>query len=49
MELENRDYKALSEDEASDDEDGGEQQVVPSEWDTYQFDNLIMDEGPHVS
>ena len=39
---------ALSEDEGSDDEDAVGQQAVPSEWNIYQFDNLIVNEGSRV-
>ena len=39
---------ALSEDEGSDDEDDVDQQAVPSEWNTYQFDNLVVNEGSRV-
>ena len=48
MDLEDQDYMALSEDESSDDEDGVDQQAVPSEWNTYQFDNLVVNEGSRV-
>ena len=48
MDLEDQDYMALSEDEGSDDEDDVDQQAVPSEWNTYQFDNLVVNEGSRV-
>ena len=48
MDLEDRDYMALSEDEGSDDEDDVDQQAVPSDWNTYQFDNLVVNEGSCV-
>nr|ADB85343.1 putative transposon protein [Phyllostachys edulis] len=48
MDLEDRDYMALSEDEGSDDEDDVDQQVVPSNWNIYQFENLVVNESPRV-
>ena len=38
----------MSEDEGSDDEDDVDQQAVPSEWNTYQFNNLVVNEGSRV-
>ena len=35
MDLKDRDYMALSEDQRSDDEDDVDQQAVPSDWNTY--------------
>ena len=48
MDLEDRDYMALSEDEGSDDEDEVDEQAVPSDWNTYQFDNLVVNEDSRV-
>ena len=39
---------ALLEDEGSDDENVVEQQMIPSEWNTYQFDNLVVNKGSRV-
>lgn len=48
MDLEDREYMTLSKDEGSEDEDDVDQQAVPSEWNTYQFNSLIVNEGSRV-
>lgn len=48
MDLEDQDYMTLSEDEESNDEDTMDNQAVSSEWNTYKFNNLVVNEGSRV-
>lgn len=48
MRMEDRDYEAISDGSGSDDEKGGGDQTIPTEWNTYQFGNLVVNEDNQV-